>query len=80
MGKRKHDVWTPDNWDDGYFDNRGRYCAGCGESVVRKRGRIRYSNVFCSNACYQATPRTSEHKRAISSGLRRAYADGTRAA
>lgn len=22
---RKHEVWVPENWDDGYLDNKGRF-------------------------------------------------------
>ena len=143
--------WTPENWDDGYVDNKGRFrvyrpdypkpfaegyalrahvvwwlntgaipdnkkelhhknenklddrfenlvplsksmhrqqhshairqmvCSKCGKSFSIKQGRINGGRgKYCSNACYQKTPRTESHRAAISRGLQLAYQEGRR--
>ena len=148
---RKNQIWTPDTWDVGYFDNRGRFrvyrpdypraysegyalrshvvywlhtgephpdgtelhhknritsddrfenlivltrsahqiehkenwilitCANCGAQFKEHVWRTKNRNIrFCSQKCYHLYPRSTEHKDAISKGIKLAYQEGRR--
>lgn len=148
---RSHNVWTPENWEDGYFDNKGRFrvyrpdypnaynegyalryhivwwlhygtphpkgteihhidlsksndnienlallsnsahqrlhkandveivCEGCGKVFFEHAWRVKQrGRRFCSSECYNSKKRSDLHRKAISDGLKRSYASGSR--
>ncbi len=59
-------------------------CDNCGKTFKRDIGRINskdrqnYQGVFCSQKCYHQRPTSSQHRKAISEGLKRAYSQRVR--
>lgn len=148
---RKNELWTPEKWDMGYMDSKGRFrvyrpdypraysegyalrahvvwwlahgephpigtelhhkdrikhndhignlevltksqhrrehqenwvyykCAHCRKKFREHAWRARYRiSKFCSQECFHAHPRSKEHKKSISDGLKQAYKEGKR--
>lgn len=53
-------------------------CVCCAEAFPLPRGKLARSVRFCSQSCYHAWPRSVEHKKGISLGLKLAYSEGRR--